>query len=431
MIKPKNLTYDAQFFLDKEKGKPTSRIRFRVKWDKNTLSFNLGYRVDISKWSVETQRCVLNTTHGEKKISAKIINKRIDLYRSAIEDIFNGFIIKNILPTENQVRDSFNRNIGRRKTTKKEKDDKTTNLVQEVFDSFITSETIVNQWTLGTIKKMKSVKKKLYEFKPQLLVEKIDESHLLGYQLYLQNKGYQNSTVLKNIVYLKWFLRWVEKRGYVVPHDYKFFKPKLKTTSGKIIFLTRDELKKLASFKIPDSKKHLEKIRDVFLFLCFTGLRYSDVQNLKKSDVNDDYIEVTTVKTSDNLIIELNDHSKLILNKYKNCESTFEKALPVISNQKMNDQLKELTEMVGFEELIRRTYFKGNKRIDIVKPKWSMITTHVGRRTFICNALSLGIPVHVVMKWTGHSNYESMKPYIDVADKLKSISMEKFNVFSL
>jgi integrase len=62
-----------------------------------------------------------------------------------------------------------------------------------------------------------------------------------------------------------------------------------------------------------------------------------------------------------------------------------------------------------------------------VLPKYALMGTHAGRRTFICTALSLDIPVQVVMKWTGHSSYESMKPYIDIADRMKATEMDKFN----
>lgn len=89
--------------------------------------------------------------------------------------------------------------------------------------------------------------------------------------------------------------------------------------------------------------------------------------------------------------------------------------------------LKELAELAGIDEPIRETYYKGNKRIDEVTPKYALLGTHAGRRTFICNALSLGIPAQVVMKWTGHSDYKAMKPYIDIADDIKANAMSKFN----
>ena len=151
------------------------------------------------------------------------------------------------------------------------------------------------------------------------------------------------------------------------------------------------------------------------------------MHNLRRSDIKPEHIEVTTIKTADSLIIDLNKHSKAILEKYKDVHFEEHKALPVISNQRMNDYLKELAELAQIDELVGETYYKGNERIDTVTPKYSLLGTHAGRRTFICNALSLGIPAQVVMKWTGHSDYKAMKPYIDVADDIKANAMSKFN----
>ena len=231
----------------------------------------------------------------------------------------------------------------------------------------------------------------------------------------------------KQLGFLKWFLRWSTTKGFNTSTAFLSFKPKLKSTTKKIIFLTNDELNKLQNYKIPEAKQYLERVRDVFLFQCFTGLRYSDVYNLKRSDIKPDSIEVTTIKTADSLVIEFNDHSKSIIEKYKNIHFENDKALPVISNQKMNDYLKELAELAGIDEPIRESFYKGNERIDTVSPKYALLGTHAGRRTFICNALALGIPPHVVMKWTGHSDYKAMKPYIDIADNIKASAMNKFN----
>ena len=89
--------------------------------------------------------------------------------------------------------------------------------------------------------------------------------------------------------------------------------------------------------------------------------------------------------------------------------------------------LKELGELAEINDPVRETYYKGNERIDTVTPKYALLGTHAGRRTFICNALALGIPAQVVMKWTGHSDYKAMKPYIDIADDIKANAMNKFN----
>lgn len=186
-------------------------------------------------------------------------------------------------------------------------------------------------------------------------------------------------------------------------------------------------LNKLCEYNIPPSKQYLERVRDVLLFCCFSGLRHSDVHNLIKSDIKTNHIEVTTVKTADDLVIELNNHSKAILEKYKDVPFENNMALPVISNQKMNEYIKVLGELAEINESVRETYYKGNRRIDEALPKYALLSTHVGRRTFICNALTLGIAAEVVMKWTGHSDYKAMKPYIDIADDIKANAMSKFN----
>lgn len=98
-------------------------------------------------------------------------------------------------------------------------------------------------------------------------------------------KGLRNSTIGKQLGFLKWFLKWSANNGYHKNMAYLSFKPKLKTTEKRIIFLTWDELMTVYNFSIPESKKYLDRVRDVFCFCCFTSLRYSDVYNLKRFDI--------------------------------------------------------------------------------------------------------------------------------------------------
>lgn len=417
------IKYHAQFLLDKEKNKPTAKLRFRVKWSGNIVAFNLGYRIEIDKWNKDSQRCKINTTHGDKKLPASIINRKIQIFETACVELFTKYQLEDKTPTSDEFRADFNKEIGREHKVEKALD------FFEIYDLFMQEEGKKNQWTKATRAKMNSQKNRLMDFDSKLTFKDINEAKLIDYQYYLQNDlQLKNSTILKNFSFLKWFLRWSKKRGYIETTIFEDYKPKLKNTQKKIIFLTQNELSNVKNFIIPSDKKYLERVRDVFLFQCFTGLRYSDVANLKKSDIKENSIEITTVKTTDSLIIELNDHSRSILDKYKDDIFNKDLALPVISNQKMNEYLKELMELAGIDEPIRETFYKGNKRIDRITPKYALIGTHAGRRTFICNALSLGIPPQVVMKWTGHSDYKAMKPYIDIADEVKSNAMERFNL---
>lgn len=417
------IKHHAQFLLDKEKDNPTAKLRYRIKWSGFIVAFNVGYRIEIDKWSKDTQRCKINTTHGKKKVSASIINKKIQEYEHICENIFTRFYAENKIPTTDEFRVEFNREIGKEIKPNKEES------FFDIYDQFTRDEGKKNQWTKSTYQKMQTQKQHLLDFDQNLSFLDITEEKLIDYQYFLQDTlDLKNSTILKQFSFLRWFLRWCRKRNYLQTNVFEDFRPKLKTAQKKIIFLTQTELAQVKNYVIPLEKEYLERVRDVFLFLCFTGLRYSDVCNLKKSDIKGDSIEIITIKTMDSLIIELNNHSREILEKYK--DRVFERglALPVITNQKMNEYLKELMELAGIDEPIRETHYRGNERIDTIIPKYALISTHAGRRTFICNALSLGIPPQVVMKWTGHSDYKAMKPYIDISDETKISAMERFNL---
>ena len=400
-------------------------IRMRVNFASKRIEFTTGYRIDAAKWDSDKQR-VRNGCTNKLKQSASEINASLLGYYTEVQEIFKKFEVEEIMPTPEQIKEAFN---ALHKPIEEVKQRKLTpNAFYKVFDEFVRDCGRQNDWTDSTYEKFAAVKNHLMNFRDELTFEFFNERGLNDYVGYLRDvKEMRNSTIGKQLSFLKWFLRWAYKKGVHQNNAYDSYKPKLKSTQKKIIFLTWNELNRLREFKIPSNKQALERVRDVFLFQCFTGLRYSDVFNLRRSDIKGDHIEVTTVKTSDSLIIELNNHSKAILDKYKDVAFEDDKVLPVITNQKMNDYLKELAEMAGIDEPVRQTYYKGNERIDDVTPKYALLGTHAGRRTFICNALALGIPPQVVMKWTGHSDYKAMKPYIDIADDIKANAMSKFN----
>ena len=402
-------------------------IRMRVNFASKRIEFTTGYRIDAAKWDADKQR-VKNGCSNKLKQSASEINASLLEYYTEIQSIFKRFEVEDVMPTPKQIKEAFN---ALHKPVSEEPKPKKEALpcdFFQVFDDFVEDCGRQNNWTDSTFEKFAAVKNHLTNFREGLTFEFFDERGLNDYVGYLRDvKEMRNTTIGKQLSFLKWFLRWAFKKGVHQNNAYDSYKPKLKSTQKKIIFLTWDELNRLREFKIPSNKQALERVRDVFLFQCFTGLRYSDVFNLRRSDIKGDHIEVTTVKTSDSLIIELNNHSKAILDKYKDVAFEDDKVLPVITNQKMNDYLKELAEMARIDEPVRQTYYRGNERIDEVTPKYALLGTHAGRRTFICNALALGIPPQVVMKWTGHSDYKAMKPYIDIADDIKANAMSKFN----
>lgn len=424
-----NIKRNIIFSLEsrKKKGKAIVEnvpIRMRVIYNGCRIEFTTGYRIDTAKWDIDKQR-VKNGCTNKLKQNATEINADLLKYYAELQNTFKEFEVTDIIPIPEQLKTAFNNRL--KKNNPQEQEVPTVSF-WNIFNEFVRECGVQNNWTDSTYEKFTTTKKHLTNFDANLTFEALDESKLTDYVNFLRDKkDLRNSTIEKQIGFLKWFLRWGKKKGYNNNNAYEVFKPKLKTTQKKVIFLTWAELTQLREYKLPVAKKYLDRVRDVFLFQCFTGLRYSDVFNLRRSDVKENHIEVTTVKTADSLIIELNNHSKAILDKYKDVHFEYDKVLPVITNQKINEYLKELGELAEINEPIRETYYKGNQRIDETTPKYALLGTHAGRRTFICNALSLGIPPQVVMKWTGHSDYKAMKPYIDIADEIKANAMDKFN----
>ena len=424
-----NIKRNIQFSLKRRSNKdenniPDLQIRMRVSFNSDRLEILTGYSIGEEDWDPEAHR-VKKNKFNKKKESYSDINSYLNRSEYEMDEVFKEFEILDRFPTKREVEDAFLRRMNGKLPDKKLRQ---RSRFWEAFNQFIVTESRKNAWQRSTEQKFNALASHIKVYRQTPRFEDFDNKGLTAFlSVLIEKENLSNATTLKQLAYLKWFLKWAAINKYHSVFDYKDYKPRLSTTTKKVIFLTVEEIKQLLATPIPASKQYLERVRDVFVFCCFTGLRHSDAYNLRRSDVKDDCIEITTKKTADSLTIELNDVSRRILEKYRNDVFPNNKALPVISNQKMNDYLEELCELAGFDEEIRETTYQGSDRIDIVLPKYKLIKTHAGRRSFICNALAAGVPVNVVMKWTGHSDYKVMKPYIDVADTIKAKEMNKLN----
>ena len=153
------------------------------------------------------------------------------------------------------------------------------------------------------------------------------------------------------------------------------------------------------------------------------------MSRLMWSDIHDDHFRVVTKKTNDPLKIELNRMSKAIIDKYRQLRTDDRDGLvfPVMYNQKMNDKLKVLGEMAEVTDPVRRVYWIRSERHEEVLPKYKVLSTHCGRRTFVVTALRLEISPEVIVRWTGHNDTKAMRPYMAIVDKLKQESMSRFD----
>ena len=152
------------------------------------------------------------------------------------------------------------------------------------------------------------------------------------------------------------------------------------------------------------------------------GALNSDIENLKKENIKGDFIHLHMIKTQELNNIPLNDYSREILGRYKKYPGN--KCLPVISNQKMNEYLKRIGKLAKFKERINIVHYKGAERIETSYFKHQLLTTHIARKTFITNALKLGMQTEIIMSTTGHKSHKTFKRYYKIVDEHKLEAMK-------
>ena len=447
----RNVSFKLRAYV---KNNDLFQIRLRTTFNSQRLDLKTGCQINKkSAWDEEAE-LVKPGYKGPKGETALSINNELRNIKDQMDSTFKFFEAIDQIPTPSQLQkkyeDRLNGSVPQKPAPepKKERKPKEHDFFK-VYDMFLKECGEKNAWTEATFEKMEAMRVDLTTFKKNIKFSDLTEATLTEFVAYMRDSkklrtprkkkgdredydqedlvGLKNSTIEKKLGYLRWFLNWATDRGYNTNLDYKKFHPTLKMTQRKVIYLTKEEIARVRDLELSEAQSYLDPIRDIFLFCCFSGLRHSDVNNLRRSDIKGDHIEVTTVKTADSISIELNKVTKAILEKYKDTPFKDNKALPNYTNQAMNRDIKELCKLAGINEEIRVTTYKGNVRTDKIQPKWELVGTHTGRRTFIVNALSLGITPNIVMKWTGHSDYKAMKPYIDIVDSIKASSMTKFD----
>lgn len=457
------------FFLDSRKSKRTDeypiRASFSIKGTK--MISTIGISVHAGVWSGEEIDSELLQENGKPARKGKVVYKNA---KGMTEKQINGVLMRikahfvdyelelKHRPTtaelQEQLAIALKREPAEKKDTgtedaaeKKKQKPKVDPGFYDNFKEFVNEQGNASQWAYATKQTWKTFENHLKSFNPTIKYEFFTESGINKYVAFLRTtEGLEEKTVQKHFSQLKWFLNWAIRKGYCKQESINKYRPKFKVLQKPVIFLTKEELLKLYRFEIPANGTKVKlkdmngveyekevaeaggmvKTRDLFCFCAFTSLRYSDMAKVRRLDIDGNYLYVTTKKTNDRLPIDLNAFAKEILDKYKNEKFIDDLALPVISNQKMNHYLKDLCELCGFNNHVTIVCYRGGQRVEETFPKYDLIGTHAGRRTFICFALSSGIPPQVVMKWTGHSDYKAMKPYIDIAEKTKANAMALF-----
>ena len=402
----------VSFYLKQNEDERTSGIYMLVTFASRRVRVFTHCRCDRNDWDTRTRRI----SGGKEKDKINIV---VNDFESLVMELFSEY---EHYPTVEKLREDIQARI-----IMPEKPQS----IYERFDEYIDICVRRKSWTSGTTKRAKVCKNHLYKFSPDISFQDLTDAKLLSFVEYQQGIPLVNTTIQKTMKILASFLNWATNEGYNKNDAYNKFELKLKGTSGKankVIALNWDELMTVYHLNIPETKNYLKHVRDVFVFQCFTGLRYSDVFNLRKYNIKGDNIEFVTVKTDDRLTIPLNAYSRAILAKYQDVNFNDDKVLPVISNQKMNEYLKELGELAGFTQTETIVRYIGDKVTTTVLPKSELLSTHVGRRTFVSIGSYLNIPYEIMASWTGHSSEAMMAKYRAIDTDKARQEMEKINM---
>lgn len=301
-------------------------------------------------------------------------------------------------------------------------------LVRDVFAIYLSKESVLRSWSDATLRCYGAAGRMLLTFNPSLRIDGLGRREMEELYLSFARGELSNRSIKYYFTLLSTFLRWAEREGYPVDGSWKDFKPRLKQAPKAVVWLNPDELGALMRLPRRGWTAAKRAVADYFLLSCFTGLRASDLKRLRWCDVRDGSIRIVTSKTAASITVELNRFSREIIGRQKGRDGESGFLMPRADLAAANGVLKQIALEAGLTAPVASvTYRSGGKRIERVHPKWQEISMHCGRRTFICNALALGISPLVVMRWTGHKNFASLKPYIDISDAEKATAMARFD----
>lgn len=335
------------------------------------------------------------------------LNKHLENITSQINEILRQFELQGVSPSPGMVRNEL---LGINKQYKFliEAYEEHNRKMEELVGKQYAPKTLARHKT--SLKHLKDFIKAAYKASD---IELVNVTHqiLNDYEFWLKtNTGCQHNAVVKYISNLGKILRIARNNGWM-EHD-PFRNTNFKYLETDKPFLSQEELDILINkrFSIP----RLEKIRDVFLFCCFTGLAFIDVKELVIDDFTTDnkgkkWIRKKRQKTKNWAHIPLMTAAQKILDKYTEdpeCEINGT-LLPVPSNQKMNAYLKEIADLCNLK---------------------LTLTTHVARHTFATTVtLSNNVSIEAVSKMLGHSSLDMTKRYARILDKYISNEMGKIN----
>jgi len=246
--------------------------------------------------------------------------------------------------------------------------------------------------------------------------------HFVNYLTY--DKTFAKNTIGGHIKEIKVFMDYCNDKGYTTNQGHRHRKFRKIEETAETIYLNDKELETIYKHNFK-SKPKLDRIRDLFIIGCYTGLRFSDLSQITPDKIINDgtQLKIKTIKTGETVIIPLHWTIREILKKYDG-------NLPrVISNQKFNQYLKKVGEDVKINELITLTRTKGGMNYETTKNKYELMTVHTARRSFSTNMFLADVPTISIMKITGHRTERAFMKYIKVTQEQNAEKLAKHKYF--
>jgi site-specific recombinase XerD len=373
-----------------------SPIFARISYNKQSITMATGKSMFKERWQLTNN--LRNVLKLEKE---KIIKNALDLFLLTMEKKFNELFKIDSDVSLLLLKDEFN---GTTNAT-----EKTVGIIEvmERHNKFFLRKVNAEERSKASYQKYERSKELLITFmKKQYGIEDISlieitsgyvynlESFLKYESEFKGKTGIQNNSVVKYMRMYKTACNYNVRMSVIDKNPFNLYDGKLHVTDA--IFLTQEELNLIENKKF--SIKRLEKVKDVFLFSCYTGYAPVDAANLTSNNIfqdnNDNFwIMTNRAKTGIRANVPILPPTLSIINKYQNLQIGL---IPKISNQKMNAYLKEIADLCGIDK---------------------HLTWYVARHTFATTVtLGNGVRIENVSAMMGHTNIKQTQHYAKVLD---------------
>ena len=388
------------------------------------LKYSTGMKISPFYWNDKPDYRAKQTKH----FAYKNFNTRLDIIENSIIDLHRELENKSVRPTPDILREELNMKLGKGPQVQK------LTLIGfiEIFirDSIDGTRLTKDSERIRpiTIKGYRTTLNHLLNYQQEqdimLEINNIDMDFYGDLTKYFHHQNYSTNTVGKHVKNIKVFMKEAFNRGLTENTIFQNEKFRVVEEETDHIYLNDDELLLIYNLDLIE-KQGLEKVRDLFIVACYTGLRFADLRQLKQENFTDDerFIRIKTQKTGEPVVIPLHWTIKEILKKYSG-------ELPsIISNQKMNKYLKDIGTLAELNQTVSISITKGGMRVDRNYQKYELITVHTARRSFATNMFINEVHPLRIMKITGHRTEKAFLKYIKISQEENAKLLEKHPYF--